>query len=140
VPQQDAGTRDFLGRGAAFPFGVDASGAIRMSGYEEHVAQAVRLVLGTARGERVMRPQFGIGLYELAFAPLTASTAAMTVHIVREALLASEPRIDVLDVRAEPDHTMGRLLIEVEYRVHRTDTVFNLVYPFYVERGRDGAP
>jgi uncharacterized protein len=138
VPEADEGTREFLGVGAAFPFALDDTGAIRTSGYEQHVREAVRIILTTELGERMMRPTFGSTMSSLAFAPLTASTAAVAAHIVTEALTRCEPRIDVVDGSADARPGAGALLINIRYRVRRTDTLFNLVYPFYVERGSDG--
>ena len=40
-----------------------------------HVRQAIRMILGTAPGERVMRPEFGCGIHDLVFAPNTPGTA-----------------------------------------------------------------
>lgn len=137
MPQADGGTRLFLGSGAAFPFGLDADGALRMIAYEQHVAESVHLVLATRRGERVMRPDFGSGLAELAFAPLNGATVSLAAHLARDALLRCEPRIDVVDVSVVLIEEAARLDVTVEYRVRRTDSVFNLVYPFSLERGAD---
>ena len=83
-----------------------------------------------------MRPDFGCGIHELVFAPNDAATRGMAEHYVSEALLLWEPRIEVLQVEAR---TAGayeeELRISVDYRVRTTDSRFNLVYPFYLERG-----
>jgi uncharacterized protein len=131
-----AAGNEFLGAGLAFPFGVDGQGRISMNRLEDHVRQSILLILRTAKGERVMRPDFGAGLDQLVFSPATAPTAALAEHQVRDALVRFEPRIDVLRVAATLDPGQPELLlIELEYRVRRTDTIFNLVYPFYLERG-----
>jgi phage baseplate assembly protein W len=123
----------FLGRGWRFPVGLE-TGKIATVEYEEAVRQSMGIVLGTAKGERVMRPDFGCGIYDLVFGVNDANTAARVAHAVREALLFFEPRIDVIDVdvRRENDGTV--MLISVDYQVRATDNVFNLVYPFYLER------
>jgi phage baseplate assembly protein W len=136
VAQPDAGTREFLGAGMAFPPRLTSEGAVAMSGFEAHVAESVHLILATARGERVMRPDWGSGLSELAFASMDAATVALARHLVEDGLQRCEPRIDVLGVDVEADHPLGLLTVRVSYRVRRTDTVFNLVYPFSLERGR----
>jgi uncharacterized protein len=128
--------KEFLGAGVAFPLGVDSQGRIAMRSLEDQVRQSILLILRTARGERVMRPDFGAGLEQHVFAPLTGTTAALAEHQAKEALVRFEPRIEVLTLVARIDPTQeGVLLLEMEYRVRRTDTTFNLVYPFYVERG-----
>jgi phage baseplate assembly protein W len=60
----------------------------------------------------------------------------MAERYVSEALLNWEPRIEVLSVRAEAAGERDEeLLINVDYQVAMTDSRFNLVYPFYLDRG-----
>jgi uncharacterized protein len=116
--------------------GVDGNGQIPINSLEDHVRQSILLIMQTAKGERVMRPDFGAGLQTLVFSPITAATAALIQHEVSDALTRFEPRIDVLDVQVTADpNQSGLLLIDLQYRVRRTDTTFNLVYPFFLERG-----
>jgi len=131
----------FLGQGWAFPVGLDRSGEVAIVAYEEDVRQAIRIILGTNHGERVMRPDFGTNLRALIFEPVNATTMSLTQDHVERALIEWEPRIDVLDVRVTADDTeraRGRLRIEIDYRVRATNTFYNLVYPFYLLEG--GAP
>lgn len=127
--------KEFLGSGIAFPLRLDANGQIAMQSLEAQVAQSIRLILETATGERVMRPDFGADLPGLVFAPMTAATGALAEHKIKEALTRFEPRIDLLNVKATAAPQAGKLTIELSYRVRRTDTMFNLVYPFYLEKG-----
>ncbi|MEU6535394.1 GPW/gp25 family protein [Streptomyces sp. NPDC047000] len=125
----------FLGTGWAFPVGPDPEqGGIRLTaGGTEAIRQSIWLILGTAPGERVMRPDFGCGIHDAVFDINDASTAGRVSRSVREALTRWEPRIDVLDVYAAPDpEERHRLLIEINYRVRSSNSRFNLVYPFYV--------
>ena len=127
----------FLGKGMAlFPFAMKG-GTVAMNSYEDQVEQSIRLILKTERGERVMRPDFGAGMELLAFEPLNAVTLALVRERVSEALLRFEPRIDLLAVAVESgDDQQGRcLLVSIAYRIRRTNTEKNLVYPFYLERG-----
>lgn len=126
---------DFLGKGWGFPIAIKNKAFLIAEG-EEAVRQSVMIILGTAKGERVMRPDFGCGIHELVFAPNSASTATLISSHVKEALLQWEPRIQVLDVSVQPDEAdPGRLNISIEYKVKTTNTKYNLVYPFYLERG-----
>lgn len=128
-------SKEFLGAGVAFPIRLDA-GRIAMNRYEDHVRQSIRLILQTAKGERVMHPDFGSGLHNLVFEPVNPVTTSLVQHEVKEALIRFEPRIDVLKVEVTVDQKeQQKLLINIQYRVRRTDTIFNLVYPFYLERG-----
>ena len=124
----------FLGIGWSFPIALDDKGAIQTAQYEESVRQAIWMILGTSKGERVMRPDFGCGIYDLVFEVNSASTAGRIAHEVREALLTYEPRIDVRDVQVRSAGDGQTLLIDIDYEVRVTNNVFNLVYPFYLER------
>jgi hypothetical protein len=139
-------SKPFLGVGWPFPL-ADANGqprinkdsakigSLKLSEYEESVRESIWIVLGTARGERVMRPEFGCGIYDLVFEVNSASTAGRVAQEVRSALLYFEPRIDVLDVMVRPGGSNGEeMLINIDYQVRATNNVFNLVYPFYLER------
>lgn len=128
---------EFLGKGWQFPVQRDESQErFAVAAYEESIRQAIRIILSTALGERVMRPDFGCAIHELVFAPNSAATRGMAEHHVSEALLQWEPRIEVLDVKAVASGGQDEeLLIGVYYRVRMTDSRFNLVYPFYLNRG-----
>ena len=132
-------SKPFLGVGWPFPltdaYGnprLNGDGSLQLSEYEESVRESIWIVLGTSKGERVMRPNFGCGIYDLVFEVNSASTAGRVAQEVKDALLYFEPRIDVLDVQVEPEGE--RLLISIDYQVRATNNVFNLVYPFYLER------
>lgn len=142
--------QSFLGRGWRYcqwpgpnglPLGwLTDKHTVAMADYEESVQQSVAIILGTAKGERVMRPDFGCGLHDLVFASNSPETSERAVREVEAALIRWEPRIDLLHVYAEfykppsgRDVLPNCLLIEVEYRVRTTNNRFNLVYPFYLE-------
>jgi phage baseplate assembly protein W len=128
--------RTFLGTGWSFPIALDAAGEIATAAGDEDVHQAVRIVLGTALGERAMRPAYGAGLEALVYEPLNTATIALARHRVEQALIRYEPRIDVLGVSAEAHaRESGRLDIAIDYRVRATNAFYNLVYPFYLVEG-----
>jgi phage baseplate assembly protein W len=129
-----------LGRGWRFPVTPDAAGKLGYAEDEEKIQQAVLVVLGTTRGERVMRPEFGSRLRELVFAPITSTTKALVASAVTDALVKWEPRVDVIGVHVEEQAgDPGTLTVNVEYRVRATNSVFNLVYPFYLREGANAA-
>lgn len=135
-PDLSPDPKAFLGRGFAFPVGVDAAGALALAEYEEDIRQAIRIILDTEPGERVMRPDFGAGLRGLLFEPLNTHTLALARHRVEQALIVWEPRIDSIDVLVTADPPRGVMTINVRYRVRSTNTFYNLVYPFYVQEGK----
>jgi phage baseplate assembly protein W len=131
----------FLGIGWRFPVQVEGpagGGQVRRiatSAYEESIEEAMRLILGTARGERLMRPDFGSELHRLVFAPNTTATAGLAIFYVQQALRKWEPRVVLLAVDANPNPEPGKeaeLLITVSYKVIATNNERNLVYPFYL--------
>jgi phage baseplate assembly protein W len=81
-----------------------------------------------------MRPDFGCGIYDLVFEVNSPSTFGKIAQAVRGALLVQEPRIDVRNLQVESQGAGETLLIQIEYQVRATNNVFNLVYPFYLER------
>lgn len=124
---------DLIGRGWAFPLGVDSRGGIALAEGEEEIRQAILLIVRTRRGARVMRPEFGCRIWELLFGPNDASTWTMAGHHVREALGWWEPRIEVDDVRAAPDPgNPAAMEIEVDYTIRATHDQRSLVFPFYL--------
>ena len=127
--------KPFLGSGVGFPLELD-DGDIKQAKDEESIRQSIRIILGTAKGERVMRPEFGCGIYDLVFEITTDSTAGKISQAVREALLRFEPRIDVVDIQVTPksDEEGQKIFISIDYQVRATNNAFNLVYPFYLER------
>jgi phage baseplate assembly protein W len=126
---------EFLGVGWKYPVQLD-QGEIALSRYEEDIREAIWIILGTAPGERVMRPDFGCGIHEYVFAPSNTRTTALVRFQVREALIRWEPRIDLEEVQVWTDaKDPSLLLISIDYRVRATDSRFNLVYPFYLRRG-----
>ncbi|NJL21975.1 MAG: GPW/gp25 family protein [Leptolyngbyaceae cyanobacterium SM1_3_5] len=122
----------FLGVGWAFPPQLQLDGEIALSAYEEDIHQSIHIILGTTPGERVMRPDFGSGLYALVFEPISTTTIELVKFRVEEALIAWEPRIDSITVSVTAMPVLGRLLINIDYRVRSTNTFYNLVYPFYL--------
>jgi hypothetical protein len=132
----DALSRAFLGVGWAYPPSTDSTGEVALARYEDDIRQAVQIILATAQGERVMRPDFGAGLNRLVFEPINQTTTNLVRHTVEQALVTWEPRIDTVTVGVSEDASQGRLLIDINYRVRATNTFYNLVYPFYLTEAR----
>jgi uncharacterized protein len=128
----------FLGKGWSFPVRLDPStGDVAIAVYLEDIRQAILIILRTALGERVMRPDFGAGLETLVFEPVNTTTMALTKHRVEQGLVTWEPRIDVNDVQVTTDPTMRNTLrISIGYTVRATNTFYNLVFPFYLQEGQ----
>ena len=125
---------EFEGRGWQFPIRVDDAGAIAEAREEDKVRQSIEIILRTAPGERVMRPDFGFGIHDLVFDTISGAMIGRVASVVAGALATWEPRIDVLSVRSQQDtEDPTRLLIEINYRLRSSNSRFNLVFPFYVQ-------
>ena len=124
---------DILGSGIAFPLQVDRRGGLALARDETDIDQAIELILGTAPGERPMRPEFGCGVHDFVFDTIDAGTVARMETEIRSALDRWEPRVEVTDVQFDLGGAdTGQLLIQIDYRVRATNHMRNLVYPFYV--------
>lgn len=122
-----------IGRGWAFPLTIGPQGGLALTNERSELNQAIRIILSTAPGQRVMRPTFGCRLHELVFAPNNMHTAVLARRYVEEALGMWEPRIRVTSVETQPDPDgPNRLLIEIEYEVKSTHDRRSLVHPFYL--------
>ncbi len=123
---------DFIGRGWAFPVGLDLRGRVALTSGTESIERAIRLILQTVRGARVMRPQFGSDLHLLVFAENNPTTAGLADFYVRRALARWEPRIEVENVKVSwADADQGAMSINITYIVKATNDRRNLVFPFY---------
>jgi phage baseplate assembly protein W len=124
---------DIIGTGLSFPLRLDRRGAVALARGHEDLEQAIRLILGTAPGERPMRPEFGCGVHERVFDSIDPSMLGSLAQDVRIALDRWEPRIRVQAIDFDLDGAdEGRLGIVITYVVRATNTARNLVYPFYV--------
>ncbi|MFZ4662626.1 MAG: GPW/gp25 family protein [Caldilineaceae bacterium] len=125
---------DFLGKGIAWPMRQNARGGITVSRHADKIKESIRIILGTERGTRLMRPTFGSQLHTLLFAPNNIATANLARHYVEEALLTWEPRILLEEVSVRNDHQSASLQISVRYQLKATREPQNLVYPFYLQQ------
>jgi len=125
-----------LGSGWRFPIRLDGRGGGAPAAGEEKIKQSIHIILSTAKGERVMRPDFGCDIHEFVFASMDRTTCTMIEESVREALVMWEPRIDVESVRVNTErYELGILEIALTYRIRSTNAEFNLVYPFHHQVG-----
>jgi len=130
--------RDLTGVGWRFPVSPDARGTLQFLGGEEKIRQSIQLILSTAPGERQMLPEFGCGIHDLVFQPQAPALRGAVERSIREALVRFEPRIDVLDVRAETaPEGRNHLIVRIDYRVRANNAFYNLVYPFFLAEGSD---
>lgn len=139
---------DVIGRGWGFPLQLGPQGKlIGLTHERNEIEQAIRIIIMTVPGQRVMRPDFGCRIHELVFAPNNEETAVQAARFVEESLARWEPRIDQITVKARPAYETAdyqslslksqhnrkaALLIEINYHIKQTDDPRSLVFPFYL--------
>ena len=123
----------FLGTGWSFPPEFDrAGGQVRMTADEQDIEGSLRILFGTALGERFLVPKYGLDLREVLFEPMSTTMRTFLKDRVKTAILIYEPRINLLGLEIDsPDPNDGRLRIALDYEVRATNSRFNLVFPFY---------
>jgi phage baseplate assembly protein W len=85
--------KEFLGVGWKFPMQLNVEQEVALSQHEQDIQEAIWIILSTAPGERLMRPDFGCGIHQYVFAPNDTGTAGLVGFAVEEALIQWEPRI-----------------------------------------------
>lgn len=127
----------FLGTGLGFSVMVDpATGRFRSSSYEEDIKEAIYIILMTKKGERLMRPEFGCGIHDFAFATLDYTTVSQMEKAVKESLIQWEPRIRDISVEVSQNAVeSGKAVISISYVVRSTNNPYNLVFPFFINEG-----
>jgi phage baseplate assembly protein W len=130
-------SKAFLGKGWKFPIEVDeATGRVKMSEHEDDIAEAIRVIIWTSRGERIMRPTFGSGIERFLFEGTDDMTLRLIESELEEAVRVWEPRVTGVEVKVVRDASDAeKLLIHVQYEVRTTNNLFNQVYPFYLHEG-----
>ena len=120
-----------LGKGWAFPPEPVGPRWPWVSGAAA-VRQALRLLLATEPGERVMRPDFGCGLRQFLMAPNNPGTRAAIADAVSLAIGHWEPRVVVQSVDVLPTADPGFVLCAVSYVHVRDGSPSNLELPVSV--------
>jgi len=125
--------KSFLGKGWGFPISINSRGGIALLTGADDIESAIKTILLTAKGERVMRPEFGSSLNDHVFAPNNRATHAQIAHAIRDALEMWEPRIELSDIVVDPHpDNPGAIVIDIRYVVKATNDDRNLVFPFYI--------
>jgi phage baseplate assembly protein W len=127
---------DFRGSGWRFPIQPGADGSLGYISLDDNVAQSVELLLRTRAGERLMRPEFGTTAPSMVFDADSEQNLFRLERALSDAVRRWEPRVEVDQVHAERDPAgEGRVTVTVTYRILRTNTVRNLVFPYYLQSG-----
>jgi phage baseplate assembly protein W len=122
----------FLGTGWSFPpeF-IPEIGEVVMTEDEADIDASLRILFGTAIGERFLNPNYGLDMHDMLFEPMSTTLKTFMQDQVKMAILIYEPRIKLLSLDLDTSNEYeGKLSILLEYQVRSTNSRFNLVYPF----------
>ena len=135
----DKGKKEFLGKGWSFPPDfLKKERRVEMTEGFTDIERSLEILLGTRKGERVLRPDFGCNLDDMVFETFNESLKTYLSDMIKTAILYHEPRIEPLEVKIDDSFIYeGRLMIEIEYLVRSTNSRFNKVFPFYLEEGTE---
>jgi phage baseplate assembly protein W len=136
---EDQGTSaGFLGLGWAWPPSFDhATGEVKMLAGEADIRNSLEILLSTRPGERELAPFYGANMEDLVFEPMDLGTQTFMRNRLVERMRINEPRVVVEHVRFEQDSLAGKLTLHLAYRVIATNNRFNLVYPYYLNGGKE---
>ena len=125
--------KTFLGIGWSFPPSFDnRSGTNKMVSDAEDIAQSLRLILLTAYGERIMRPEFGSNLFNTIFGSINSLTINKISRYINQSVLEFEPRVTLNNVEIDQDVVHdGKLNIKLDYTIRTINVRTNIVFPFY---------
>lgn len=129
--------KSFLGTGWSFPPAFSQTGKqARLSSDQEDIEQSIKIILSTIPGERLMRPEFGCGIRTFVFEKRDSAFVNGLNHIIGQALLNFEPRINFINAEVlEQNNLDGVLHIQINYTIIITNTRHNMVFPFYLLEG-----
>lgn len=123
----------FLGTGWSFPpeFILQTRSVV-MTSDEEDIDRSLRILFGTAIGERFLNPKYGLDMHEILFESMSTTMKTFIKDRVKTAILIYEPRINLLSLELDTSAQYeGKISIVLEYEVRATNSRYNLVYPFY---------
>src|ERR1700748_3338642 len=129
--------KSFLGTGWGFPPTFNKEGKnVAMVSDEQDIMESIRILLSTDPGERLMRPDYGCNLRKFIFERQDSTFINGLNHIINQALLNFEPRVNFIDATViARDDLDGQLFIQVNYTIIITNTKHNIVFPFYLLEG-----
>ena len=105
---------DKIGTGWSFPPSFKGGQAEMVSGRQE-IRQALEIILKTVRGERFLRPDFGVGLQEYQFLTLSTAMKLRLQELITDEIRMQERRVEVENVDVSNVSQEGRLVITGTY-------------------------
>lgn len=129
---------NFLGTGMKFPPGINpATGRFVTASGAESVKQSIYLILMTQKTERFLRPEFGSNLMNYTFMDTGLTMLNIMSREITNDIINNEPRVEDVDINIDSTSKKGCLIININYKIRETNTMDNLVFPFYLDASWD---
>ena len=84
---------------------------------ENAIARAVRNIVSTTPGEKFFDPDFGSSVSEILFENVDDITAISIQDEIRNCLQNYEPRVEIIDVKVDPNFDENQFDVIITYRI-----------------------
>ena len=88
---------------------------------ENAIARAVRNIVLTTPGEKFFDPDFGSSVSEILFENVDDITAISIQDEIRNCLQNYEPRVEIIDVKVDPNFDENQFDVIITYRIVGVD-------------------
>jgi len=98
-------------------FALDSKKQLYISTNGDTIADSIRNIIFTRKGERVMQPDFGSRLYWILFEPMDTETANLIGEEIFQALEDEEDRITIDTIKVTPNYEDNAYDIEIDFKM-----------------------
>ena len=88
---------------------------------EQAISRSLRNIVFTVPGEKFFNENFGSKISESLFENVDDISASLIVDEIRQSITNYEPRVDLLDVKAEPNFDNNEFNVRIVYNIIGAD-------------------
>ena len=88
---------------------------------EQAIARSLRNIVFTTPGEKFFNQNFGSRISNSLFENIDDISASLIIDEIRQSITNYEPRVDLLDVRAEPNFDNNEFNVRIVYNIVGVD-------------------
>ena len=88
---------------------------------EQAIARSLRNIVFTTPGEKFFNQNFGSRISKSLFENIDDISASLIIDEIRQSITNYEPRVDLLDVRAEPNFDNNEFNVRIVYNIVGVD-------------------
>ena len=88
---------------------------------EQAIARSLRNIVFTTPGEKFFNQNFGSRISKSLFENIDDISGSLIVDEIRQSITNYEPRVDLLDVRAEPNFDNNEFNVRIVYNIVGVD-------------------